>query len=196
MVNDSRYEIALCYLSDFLAKRVTSHIRLCSLITFSTCCLFCRIDIDKSVVFLENECYKKYGKSGKSFYLSQMASTARWLSTAGPMELVNKLSSSSTATPPENVTSIADCSPASSNISVPISARANDEEVHGNAGSQDPIRSPASPLHGSASAKLPPILSFSQFINSGKAKGNLASASKRQSPDRGKNKLEKRMRFQ
>ncbi|WMV38428.1 hypothetical protein MTR67_031813 [Solanum verrucosum] len=155
-----------------------------------------RIDIDKSVVFLENECYKKYGKSGKSFYLSQMASTARWLSTAGPMELVNKLSSSSTAPPPENVTSIADCTPASSNLSVPISAKANHEEVHDNAGPQDPIRSPASPIHGSASAKLPPILSFSQFINSGKAKENLASASKRQSPDRGKNKLEKRMRFQ
>ncbi|KAL3363435.1 hypothetical protein AABB24_012621 [Solanum stoloniferum] len=155
-----------------------------------------RIDIDKAVVFLENECYKKYGKSGKSFYLSQMASTARWLSTAGPMELVNKLSSSSTAPPPENVTSIADCTPASSNLSVPISAKANHEEVHDNAGPQDPIRSPASPIHGSASAKLPPILSFSQFINSGKAKENLASASKRQSPDRGKNKLEKRMRFQ
>ncbi|KAH0651812.1 hypothetical protein KY284_031724 [Solanum tuberosum] len=155
-----------------------------------------RIDIDKSVVFLENECYKKYGKSGKSFYLSQMASTARWLSTAGPMELVNKLSSSSTAPPPENVTSIADCTPASSNLSVPISAKANHEEVHDNAGPQDPIRSPASPIHGPASAKLPPILSFSQFINSGKAKENLASASKRQSPDRGKNKLEKRMRFQ
>lgn len=153
-----------------------------------------RIDIDKSVVFLENECYKKYGKSGKSFYLSQMASTARWLSTAGPMELVNKLSSSSTAPPPENVTSIADCTPASSNLSVP--AKANHEEVHDNAGPQDPISSPASPIHGSASAKLPPILSFSQFINSGKAKENLASASKRQSPDRGKNKLEKRMRFQ
>ncbi|KAK4713774.1 hypothetical protein R3W88_019681 [Solanum pinnatisectum] len=154
-----------------------------------------RIDIDKSVVFLENECYKKYGKSGKSFYLSQMASTARWLSTAGPMELVNKLSSSSTAPPPENVTSIGNCTSASSNLSVPISVKVNDEEVHENAGSQDPIRSPASPLHGSASAKLPPILSFSQFI-SGKAKENLASASKRQSPDRGKKNLEKRMRFQ
>ncbi|KAK6784562.1 hypothetical protein RDI58_018017 [Solanum bulbocastanum] len=151
------------------------------------------IDIDKSVVFLENECYKKYGKSGKSFYLSQMASTARWLSTASPMELVNKLSSS---TPPQNVTSIGNCTSASSNLSVPISVKFNDEEVHDNAGSQDPIRSPASPLHGSASAKLPPILSFSQFINSGKAKENLASASKRQSPDKGKKNLEKRMRFQ
>ncbi|XP_059283807.1 ATP-dependent DNA helicase Q-like 3 [Lycium ferocissimum] len=153
-----------------------------------------RIDIDISVVFLENECYKKYGKSGKSFYLSQMASTAGWLSTAGPMELVNKLSSSNPASP-ENVTSISNCTPESSNLSVPIPAKVNDEKVD-NAGSQDPIRSPASPLHESTSAKLPPILSFSQFINSGKAKENLASASKRQSPDRGKKNLEKRMRFQ
>lgn len=155
-----------------------------------------RIDIDKSVVFLENECYKKYGKSGKSFYLSQMASTTRWLSTAGPMELVNKFSSSNPAAPPENATSIANYPPASSNLSVPLSANVNDEKVHHNAGSQDPIRSPASPLHGSASAKLPPILSFSQFINSGKSKENLASASKRQSPDIGKKNLEKRMKFQ
>ncbi|XP_055824572.1 ATP-dependent DNA helicase Q-like 3 [Solanum dulcamara] len=156
-----------------------------------------RIDIDKSVVFLENECYKKYRKSGKSFYLSQMASTARWLSTAGPMELMNKLSCSNPAPPhPEDVTSIGNCTPASSNPSVPISATVNDENVHDNARSQDPIRSPASPLHGSASAKLLPILSFSQFINSGKTKENLASASKRQSPDRGKRNLEKRMRFQ
>ncbi|KAK4355743.1 hypothetical protein RND71_024714 [Anisodus tanguticus] len=142
-----------------------------------------RIDIDKSVVFLENECYKKYGKSGKSFYLSQMASTARWLSTAGPMELVNKLSSSNPASP-ENVTSIANCTPGSSNLSVPLPAKVSDEKVHDKVGSQDPIRSPASSLHGSASPKLPPILSFSQFINSGKAKENLASASKRQSSDR------------
>ncbi|KAJ8543354.1 hypothetical protein K7X08_005877 [Anisodus acutangulus] len=154
-----------------------------------------RIDIDKSVVFLENECYKKYGKSGKSFYLSQMASTARWLSTAGPMELVNKLSSSNPASP-ENVTSIANCTPGSSNLSVPLPAKVSDEKVHDKVGSQNPIRSPASSLHGSASPKLPPILSFSQFINSGKAKENLASASKRQSSDRGEKNLEKRMRFQ
>lgn len=197
MVSDSRYEIALYYLSEFVAKKVSTHIKLYSLVTFFTSCVFCRIDIDKSVVFLENECYKKYGKSGKSFYLSQMASTARWLSTAGPMELMNKLSCSNPAPPhPEDVTSIGNCTPASSNLSVPISVTVNDENVHDNARSQDPIRSPASPLHGSASAKLPPILSFSQFINSGKTKENLASASKRQSPDRGKRNLEKRMRFQ
>lgn len=156
-----------------------------------------RIDIDKSVVFLENECYKKYGKSGKSFYLSQMANTTRWLSTAGPMELMSKLSSSNPAPPPpENVTYIVNCTPTSSNLSVPISANANDEKVHDNAGSQDLIWSPASPLHGSPSTNLPPILSFSQFINSGKAKENRASASKRESPDKGKRNLEKRMRFQ
>ncbi|OIT03537.1 PREDICTED: ATP-dependent DNA helicase Q-like 3 [Nicotiana attenuata] len=151
-----------------------------------------RIDVDKSAVSLENECYKKYGKSGKSFYLSQMASTARWLSTAGPTELVNKLGSST----PENVTFTPNCSPALSNPLVPVSPKANDEKVHDNAGSEDPIRSSASPLHGSASAELPPILSFSQFINSGKAKGNSASVSKRDSPDTGKKNLEKRMRSQ
>lgn len=195
MVSDSRYEIALYHLSEFVAKRVSSLIKLYSLVNFFTCCVFCRIDIDKSVVFLENECYKKYGKSGKSFYLSQMVSTTRWLSTADPIELMNKLSSSNPALPSENVASIVNCTPTSSNLLVPMSASVNDEEVRDNAGSQDPIRSPASPLHGSPSAKLPPILSFSQFINSRKVK-NHASASNRESPDRGKRKLEKRMRFQ
>nr|XP_009610276.1 ATP-dependent DNA helicase Q-like 3 [Nicotiana tomentosiformis] len=151
-----------------------------------------RIDVDKSAVSLENECYKKYGKSGKSFYLSLMASTARWLSTAGPKELVNKLSSST----PENVTSTANCSTALSNPSMPVSPMVNDEKVHDNAGSEDPTRPSVSPLHGSASSELPPILSFSQFINSGKAKGNSASVSKRDSPDTGKKNLEKRMRSQ
>jgi hypothetical protein len=32
--------------------------------------------------FLENECYKKYGKSGKTFCYSQVASAVRWLLTA------------------------------------------------------------------------------------------------------------------
>ncbi|XP_009788316.1 ATP-dependent DNA helicase Q-like 3 [Nicotiana sylvestris] len=151
-----------------------------------------RIDVDKSAVSLENECYKKYGKSGKSFYLSQMASTARWLSTAGPTELVNKLGSST----PENVTFTPNCSPALSNPLVPVSPKASDKKIHDNAGSEDPIRPSVSPLHGSASSELPPILSFSQFINSGKAKGNSASVSKRDSPDTGKKNLEKRMRSQ
>lgn len=192
LVSDSRYVSSLYYPSEFVAKK-----GFCSdktLLSHRLSCWLpiCRIDVDKSAVSLENECYKKYGKSGKSFYLSLMASTARWLSTAGPKELVNKLSSST----PENVTSTANCSTALSNPSMPVSPMVNDEKVHDNAGSEDPTRPSVSPLHGSASSELPPILSFSQFINSGKAKGNSASVSKRDSPDTGKKNLEKRMRSQ
>ncbi|EPS58450.1 hypothetical protein M569_16364, partial [Genlisea aurea] len=36
---------------------------------------------------LENDCFRKYGRSGKSFYLSKLAGTVRWLSAANPDEL-------------------------------------------------------------------------------------------------------------
>ena len=54
-------------------------------------CLMCRIDHETSSVFFENECYKKYGKTGKSFDLSQVASTGRWLSTANAEDLTSRL---------------------------------------------------------------------------------------------------------
>ncbi|PWA54611.1 DEAD/DEAH box RNA helicase family protein [Artemisia annua] len=49
------------------------------------------IDPETSSVFFENECYKKYGKTGKSFYLSKVASTVRWLSTANAEDLTSRL---------------------------------------------------------------------------------------------------------
>ncbi|QCE13582.1 ATP-dependent DNA helicase Q5 [Vigna unguiculata] len=50
-----------------------------------------KIEVDTSASFLEDECYKKYGKAGKSFYYSQVASTVRWLTTASSSELMNRL---------------------------------------------------------------------------------------------------------
>lgn len=51
------------------------------------------IDSQNASEFLENECYRKYSKAGKSFYYSQIASTVRWLGTASRDELMTRLSS-------------------------------------------------------------------------------------------------------
>ncbi|CAF1710596.1 unnamed protein product [Brassica napus] len=51
------------------------------------------IESQNASEFLENECYRKYSKAGKSFYYSQIASTVRWLGTATRDELMTRLSS-------------------------------------------------------------------------------------------------------
>uniref|UniRef100_A0A6N2N7E8 DNA 3'-5' helicase n=1 Tax=Salix viminalis TaxID=40686 RepID=A0A6N2N7E8_SALVM len=57
------------------------------------------IELDTSASFLENECYTKYGKSGKTFYYSQVASTVRWLSSTTLVELTNRLSPGTLSSP-------------------------------------------------------------------------------------------------
>ncbi|XP_031500242.1 ATP-dependent DNA helicase Q-like 3 [Nymphaea colorata] len=52
-------------------------------------------ELQSAAVFLEKECYKKYGKAGKSFYNSQVASTVRWLSSTTSAEIKARLRSSS-----------------------------------------------------------------------------------------------------
>lgn len=37
-----------------------------------------RVEMETSASLLEDECYKKYGKAGKSFYYLQVASTVKW----------------------------------------------------------------------------------------------------------------------
>ncbi|KAL5716190.1 DNA helicase [Ranunculus cassubicifolius] len=50
-----------------------------------------KIEFDSAVDFLENECYKKYGKIGRSFYNSQLASTVRWLANCSYSEITARL---------------------------------------------------------------------------------------------------------
>lgn len=40
---------------------------------------------------LENQCYRKYGKSGKSFYNSQVASTVRWLANSSWADIQSRI---------------------------------------------------------------------------------------------------------
>ncbi|KAL6535761.1 hypothetical protein OROHE_012605 [Orobanche hederae] len=78
------------------------------------------IDFVKSAETLEIECYKKYEKSGKSFYLSQMASFARWLSGATADELIERLGNT-TVMSPEAVKPEVDCSFSPSPSFIPAS---------------------------------------------------------------------------
>ncbi|PIN22205.1 ATP-dependent DNA helicase [Handroanthus impetiginosus] len=130
-----------------------------------------QIDFVPSAEMLENECYKKYEKSGKSFYLSQMASTARWLSTASPIELTNRLGST-TQMSSEAVMSAANFPSSSSSPSKLVVVP--EEKLSSSTKPNSTV---------SQDTASPPILSFSEFINRRKAKDNQLSTLKRQSSD-------------
>ena len=53
------------------------------------------VDAHAVASFLEIECFQKYGKSGRPFYNSQVASTVRWLSTCSWDEFRARVSVSS-----------------------------------------------------------------------------------------------------
>nr|XP_009391728.1 PREDICTED: ATP-dependent DNA helicase Q-like 3 isoform X2 [Musa acuminata subsp. malaccensis] len=56
------------------------------------------IDCEASAAFLEMECFKKYEKVGKTFYISQVAATVRWLSNSSFEQIYDRLSDESTQT--------------------------------------------------------------------------------------------------
>ncbi|KAK6944724.1 Helicase, C-terminal [Dillenia turbinata] len=147
------------------------------------------IELETSAAFLEKECYQKYGKSGKSFYYSQVASTVRWLSTTSAVELSDRLGNSSYST--------ADKTTAEPE-SIPLTTALVQQEP--TEPGKETWRSESSSSIGNASRAidLPAIPSFSVFVNSKKENDaqstNLLSASKRRSPQVDK-KFEKRMRF-
>ncbi|XP_041999047.1 ATP-dependent DNA helicase Q-like 3 isoform X1 [Salvia splendens] len=135
-----------------------------------------QMDFVTSAETLEIECYRKYGKSGKSIYLSQMASTARWLSAVVPDELTQRLgtttSMSTEAAKPE-----ADCS---LSPSVPFIAAITPVHEENGSGSGATVESNSAVLEHTLP---PPILSFSEFINRRKVMDKQVSTSKRESKD-------------
>ncbi|KAL6585847.1 hypothetical protein OROMI_002491 [Orobanche minor] len=137
-----------------------------------------QIDFVTSAERLENECHKKYEKSGKSFYLSQMSSIMRWLSTATPDELTDRLGTTAKA-------SSEAIRPAVANVSSPSPSSFDPEITQVNADkiSIQPV---------SLDTEPPLILSFSEFVNRGKATDNQLSASKRQPSDGGTGGVEKK----
>lgn len=153
-----------------------------------------RVDIESAVTILENQCYKKCEKSGKSFYISQMASTVRWLSTASLTELTNRLQpdTPNMETLKQKEDTIPE--PTSSSIN---SIKAVKEIIN------EKVRiGPPSTAQTSDSIVqklvLPPVPSFSEFVRNNKAKGGQAiSNSKRNSSDvSGTGTADKRMRSQ
>ncbi|XP_050260313.1 ATP-dependent DNA helicase Q-like 3 [Quercus robur] len=153
-----------------------------------------KLEVEVSACFLENECYKKYGRTGKSFYYSQVASTVRWLSTTSSSELTNRLGITanaqsedvaSKAEPPTTPLLSLDQGPTES-TSKDLNGRARPES----SACTSPIQSVSS------SAKLPEIPSFSNFVSSRKAIDNRPNTSQKHSPKRVQKNLEKRMRLQ
>ncbi|KAH9305479.1 hypothetical protein KI387_009883, partial [Taxus chinensis] len=49
------------------------------------------LDLQTVTTILENQCYDKYGKLGKPFYNSQVASTVRWLTNSSIEDLQNRI---------------------------------------------------------------------------------------------------------
>lgn len=150
------------------------------------------IDFVTSASKLENDCYKKYGKAGKGFYLSQMASTVRWLSTASPDDLTSRLGTGARTTlddksPRPNCTL-----PSPSEINPELTQVADEKIVGGNE-SDNPLKALESV---SQETELPPILSFSEFINRRNAEEKKSTISKRQSTDGVHTGIEKRTKYQ
>ncbi|CAM8987532.1 unnamed protein product [Rhodiola kirilowii] len=131
------------------------------------------LELEMSVNHLENECYKKYCKTGKSFYLSQMASTVRWLSsTANASDVENRLSLGTNST---TVTKTS--SPESSAAAASALAGKKPTKTEGNSSHEPEASASAASLTYSESTpmKLPPIPSFSEFVNRNRAKSNQPS---------------------
>nr|GEV11094.1 ATP-dependent DNA helicase Q-like 3 isoform X1 [Tanacetum cinerariifolium] len=148
------------------------------------------IDPETSSVFLENECYKKYGKTGKSFYLSQVASTVRWLSTANAEDLTSRLATCQSPTL-KNETEVEPSSTISPAVSDQVRKMTNEKD-HVNVSSGD-INSPSQSTYNDI--KLPPIPSFSEFINKKSSKDSKHSTLKRVSSYGVNKKPDKRSRF-
>lgn len=145
------------------------------------------IDLETSAGLLENECFKKFGKSGKSFYLSKMASTIRWLSTANEKELTSRLSVRDPASPSPEQTGIS-CSPLVDQVEDGIT----NENVYCSVESKTPTTLECN----LPDTKLPPIPSFSNFIKSKKAEGRQLSPFQNHSPSSTQKNRDKRARYE
>ncbi|KAH9625925.1 hypothetical protein KSS87_004284 [Heliosperma pusillum] len=145
------------------------------------------VDIDSSVSFLEDECYKKYGKSGKSFYISQMASTVRWLSTASLADVTKRLL-------PLTINHEEQPEP----TSFPVNPTQDVKEQFPEPSRTDLPSTPQAVDNSEQKIVLPPVPSFSDFVRSNKmeyGKSSYSTSSKRNSADGFSQAENKRGRF-
>lgn len=151
--------------------------------------------MDTSASFLEDECYKKYGKAGKSFYYSQVASTVRWLTTTSSSELMNRLrsinASASTSVVSEAEQSVTPAEqPFKSPPALDPCAEDTSNEYSGNARSETSPCIVPMESYSLNNTNLPQIPSFSEFVNGRKTKGDQLNDTKKHS------RVEKKMRMQ
>ncbi|XP_010432237.1 PREDICTED: ATP-dependent DNA helicase Q-like 3 [Camelina sativa] len=128
------------------------------------------IDSKKACEFLENECYRKYSKAGKSFYYSQIASTVRWLGTASRDDLMTRLSSVVSSGGREETRKEPLLVEHAENIEEEDDGKINTSESHVDETTQELVVSPSrSPIN------LPHVPSFSEFVNRRKMKLNTSA---------------------
>lgn len=153
-----------------------------------------KIELETSATFLEHESYQKYGKTGKSFYYSQVASIVRWLSTTNSTDLSHKLSSGTRPSALENATSNPD--QVSMNEGATAISNDTDNGFHSSVKSQSCLSTLPMEIP-SQDVQLPPVPSFSEFIKSRKEDDCHVLATRKKSPaERVVKKSEKRMRLQ
>ncbi|KAL9224650.1 hypothetical protein vseg_000666 [Gypsophila vaccaria] len=135
------------------------------------------VDLDSAVSLLENECYNKYGKSGKSFYISQMASTVRWLSSATLVDVTKRLHPYKPNHEHSKQKDDSDSPPE------PPSSKVNSTQAVKEQFPEHPkieVRVPSTDRASGSSEqkiKLPPVPSFSDFVRNEKAKGSRSTPS-------------------
>ncbi|KAL4329143.1 hypothetical protein HN51_036138 [Arachis hypogaea] len=150
-----------------------------------------KIELETSASFLEDECYKKYSKTGKSFYYSQVASTVRWLATTSSVDMLNRLGAMKESTSMDAVPEAEGRTPPHAIDHSGKEGTSN--ELSGNAQSEIlPCGDRGMPIESSSvNTKLPQIPSFYEFVNSRKTKGDQLDDTKKNS-----SRVEKKMRVQ
>ncbi|KAA0061460.1 ATP-dependent DNA helicase Q-like 3 isoform X1 [Cucumis melo var. makuwa] len=134
-----------------------------------------KIEVERYACFLEHECYEKYGRAGKSFYYSQVASTVRWLWTASSTVLTNRLSIADNRCSEKNRELPALPSP-SPVLDLPKLVMSNEEFCSSNLVLETSATKVAE-RKASPAVSLPSIPSFSEFVNGIKEKANQSNKS-------------------
>ncbi|KAF5196454.1 Atp-dependent dna helicase [Thalictrum thalictroides] len=129
-----------------------------------------KIGLEPAVTSLENECYLKYGKIGKTFYNSQVASTVRWLSNSSCSEITERLGTGSNQGDDDcEAHSLTKDPSLSSSIPIDLDQGPMEEykeEIHSSVGSKAHQSSLGTKII-SQQIELPPIPSFSEFVRKG-----------------------------
>ncbi|XP_022154639.1 ATP-dependent DNA helicase Q-like 3 isoform X3 [Momordica charantia] len=120
-----------------------------------------KIEVERHARFLEQECYEKYGRTGKSFYYSQVASTVRWLSTASSTELTSRLSITDD---PCSVSEKNTRLPALASPAMDLSKSEISNEVFHSSSVLETSTFNLSKQSASPAPLLPPIPSFAEFV--------------------------------